>query len=92
MRLTVVMLLMALVAANAWADDDVIFDKVRQRLYNDPDVKGARLTIEVKDGVVTLKGHVGSDKFRSKAERLTRKVAGVKNVVNQLTVGEEKPK
>lgn len=76
----------------ALADDDAIYDKVRQRLYNDPDVKGGKLTVEVQNGVVTLKGQVSSEKIKAKAERLTRKVSGVKNVVNQLVVGEERPR
>jgi osmotically-inducible protein OsmY len=40
----------------------------------------------VKDGVVTLQGEVSQEKFRQKAERLTKKVKGVKSVVDELTV------
>ena len=72
-------------------DDDAIFDRVRQRLYNDPDVKAHNLTITVKEGAVTLDGWVTSEKIRSKAEKITRKVPGVKKVINNLRVGEEKP-
>ena len=72
-------------------DDDAIYDRVRQRLYNDPDVKAHNLTITVKDGVVTLEGRVTSEKIRSKAEKITHKVPGVKKGVNNLKAGEEKP-
>jgi osmotically-inducible protein OsmY len=67
--------------------DDAISDMVRRRLANDPDVKGGGLKVDVKDGVVTLNGMVGMDKDKRKAEKLTRKVRGVKNVVNNLKIG-----
>jgi hyperosmotically inducible periplasmic protein len=67
--------------------DDAISDMVRRKLANDPDVKGGRLSVEVKDGVVTLAGQVEQPKFKNKAEKLARKIRGVKSVVNNLTVG-----
>ena len=66
--------------------DDSITDQVRLRLAGDSEVKGGGIDVEVKDGVVTLKGPVDTDKARSKAEKLTKHVKGVKSVVNQLTV------
>jgi len=89
--LAAILVALALVVPALRADDDAIVDKVRQRLNNDPDVKGSRLSIEAKDGVVTLKGTVTEERFKSKADKLTRRVAGVKNVVNQLTVEVSKP-
>lgn len=81
-----VLLILAMAAPVARADDDVIYDKVRQKLNNDPDIKGAKLEIDVKNGVVTLKGSVTHEKYKAKAANLTRKVSGVKDVINQLTV------
>lgn len=72
-----------------WADqpsDDEIFDRVRIKLAGDPDVKGNQLTVAVKDGVVTLRGKVESERAKNKASKLARKVKGVKNVVNELTI------
>ena len=83
-----VLLLLAVVVA---ADDDAIYDLVRKRLYDDPEVKGYNINIEVRDGVVTLNGRVASEKIRARAEKITRKVSGVKKVINKLQVGEEKP-
>jgi hyperosmotically inducible protein len=68
------------------SDDDRIYDAVRRKLANDPDVKGAAFEVDVKAGVVTIKGEVDKEKFIEKAERLTRKVKGVKSVVNQVKV------
>ncbi|MGQ9918016.1 MAG: BON domain-containing protein [Bryobacteraceae bacterium] len=76
----------AVAPAQQAVSDDQIYDLVRRRLAGDPDVKGGALDITVADGVVTLKGTVKSEKARKKAEKLTRKVKGVKDVVNQLVI------
>ncbi len=68
--------------------DDGIYDLVRRKLADDPDVKGATLQVEVHEGVVTLKGTVDSSKAKAKAEKLAKKVRGVKGVENQLAVSE----
>ena len=67
--------------------DDRIYDQVRMRLTTDPDVKGGALDVAVKDGVVTLKGRVDSEKGKDKAAKLAKKVKGVKDVDNELKVG-----
>ena len=68
------------------ASDDKIYDQVRLKLVSDPDVKGGALDVQVKDGVVTLRGAVTSDRGKQKAEHLTKKVKGVHGVVNELTI------
>jgi osmotically-inducible protein OsmY len=73
-------------AAQQVNPDDEIYDQVRRRLANDPDVKGAAIEVQVQDGVVTLRGTVREEKHRLKAERITRKVKGVKKVINELRV------
>jgi len=70
--------------ADKHLSDDSIHDVVKRKLANDPDVKGGALEIEVKDGVVTLRGKVETDKLKQKAERLAKKVPGVKKVVNEI--------
>jgi osmotically-inducible protein OsmY len=92
MRILAVLLAFALSVAPLLAQkgapgDGEIHDQVLIRLAGDRDVKGTGITVEVKDGVVTLTGKVESDKVRSKSEKLAKKVKGVKSVVNQLTVG-----
>jgi osmotically-inducible protein OsmY len=68
-------------------DDDRISDLVRMRLAGDADVKGGALEVTVKDGTVVLKGRVDTEKGKSKAARLAKKVKGVKTVDNELSVG-----
>lgn len=66
--------------------DGSIYDQVKMRLAGDSEVKGGNLEVDVKTGVVTIKGIVPSDRAKSKAEKLTKKVKGVSQVINQLTV------
>ena len=66
--------------------DDTITDQIRLKLTSDPVVKGGALGVDVKQGVATLTGAVELPKQRSKAESLTRKVKGVKSVVNKIEV------
>ncbi len=66
--------------------DDEIYDRVRQRLAANRDVKGGAIEVDVKDGVVTLSGKVTEDRQKNKAEQVTRKTKGVKKVVNRLHV------
>jgi hypothetical protein len=66
--------------------DDELHDRVMQRLASDRDVKGGGLEVDVKDGVVTLRGTVREQKQKDKAERITKKVRGVKQVVNEIKV------
>jgi hyperosmotically inducible protein len=67
-------------------NDDMISDYVRLRLAGDPDVKGGALQAASKDGVVTLTGTVESERQKEKAAKLAKKVKGVKQVVNNLTI------
>ena len=92
MRLVALMALFALLLPLAVAfaadkvSDDQIYDNVRRKLANDGDVKGGTLQVDVKDGVVTRGGAVNRSAQKAKAEKLTRNVAGVKKVVNTITV------
>ena len=71
------------------APDDRITDQVRIRLANDADVKASALDVIVKDGVVTLRGSVDTSRGKVRAEQLTRKVKGVKHVINELVVRQD---
>jgi osmotically-inducible protein OsmY len=89
--IAVFILAMALVSAALGADkppltDNFIYDSVRERLAADIVVKGGAIDVDVKDGVVTLKGRVQEQKQKSKAESLAKKVKGVKSVVNNLQI------
>ena len=77
------------VAAGKPVTDDFISDTVRQKLAADSLVKGGAIQVDVKVGVVTLKGKVQEGKQRDKADRIAKRVKGVKSVVNEIKI--EKP-
>lgn len=70
------------------SEDDRIYDQVIQRLAADRDIKGNAFEVAVKDGVVTVKGTVTRESHRQKAERIIKRVKGVKQVVNELVIKE----
>ncbi len=87
--LTVAMLLATFLlpaAAQKKISDATITDQVRLRLSSDSEVKGGSLDVDVKDGVVTVKGRVGTDRAHQKVDRIVKKVKGVTKVVNQVAV------
>jgi hyperosmotically inducible periplasmic protein len=59
-------------------------------LATEPEVKGGALDVTVRDGVVTIKGRVDTEKGRNRATKLAKKVKGVKDVDNELVVGPPK--
>ncbi|HWC95359.1 MAG TPA: BON domain-containing protein [Candidatus Sulfopaludibacter sp.] len=70
--------------------DDSIVDQVRIKLSGDPIAKGGALDVQCKDGVVTLTGVAENAKQRDRAGAVAKKVKGVKQVVNNLTLSERK--
>jgi osmotically-inducible protein OsmY len=88
--LLVILAMPMLVAQPKTVSDDAISDDVRQRLASNADVRGAALDVTVKDGVVTIKGRVHTEKGRKKATEITKKVKGVVNVDNQLKLYSDK--
>ena len=66
--------------------DDMIYNNVRIKLASDAIVKGGALDVDVKDGVVTLKGAVEQDKQKDRATKLAKSVKGVKQVINNITL------
>jgi osmotically-inducible protein OsmY len=84
--LLVFALVVPLLAQGTANADDKIYDQVRLKLANDPDVKGGSLDVTVKNGTVTLKGVVHDSHAKDKAEKLTKKVKGVTGVDNQLKI------
>jgi osmotically-inducible protein OsmY len=78
----------AALGAEKNTSDDAIYDNVRRKLASDPIVKGGGLQVDVKQGVVTLRGTVEEQKQKDKAAKLAKKVAGVKSVDNELQVAQ----
>lgn len=66
--------------------DDHIRDTLMVKLAGDRDVRGTQIEVTVKDGVVTLRGPVFSEKSKKRAGKMAKKHKGVKKVINELTV------
>jgi len=81
--------MLAIAFAGKPVTDDYISDSVGQKLAGDSVVKGGSIKVDVKAGIVTLTGKVQEPKQKAKAERIAKKVNGVKSVVNNLQI--EKP-
>lgn len=90
MRLSKYLVALALLIGPAMAadqpTDDEIYDNVRQKLATNRDVKGGGIEVEVKEGIVVLRGKVLEVKQKTKAEKVAKKVKGVKKVVNELRI------
>ena len=66
--------------------DDSISDLVRIKLASDQLVGVLNFQVTVKQGVVTLAGAVEEKSLKARAEKLTKKVKGVKSVVNNIEI------
>jgi hyperosmotically inducible protein len=72
---------------NSKSDLDVLA-AVRSAIVDDKNlsITAHNVKIVVTKGVVTLRGPVKSTAEKARVEELTRKVAGVSNIVNQLDI------
>src|ERR1700692_4528587 len=66
--------------------DSYITTKVKAELAKDSTTKSRHIHVTTKDGTVILKGMVGSDMEKQKAEQDASGVKGVSHVENDLTV------
>ena len=72
-------------------DDATIQAKVKTELVDDPRIDTDTVNLEVRRGVVTLIGWVGSANERKNVEDLAWSVSGVRDVDNQLQLRETAP-
>jgi hyperosmotically inducible protein len=96
-RVFVLLIALAFVSFSAMAANEMdktkagmtdadITGKVIAKLAEDNMTKTLKLDVETNDGVVTLKGDVQNKEWKQKAEDVARKVKGVKDVKNKITV------
>jgi hyperosmotically inducible protein len=67
-------------------DDASVTTSIQARYFLDSVVKPRQIDVSTRDGVVTLKGVVGSEDERAQALLLARTTAGVQRVEDDLTV------
>lgn len=73
-------------AVVAAADDGMVTTKVKSALLADDTVKGLDINVDTKDGIVQLNGEVDNQTQIDRAAEVARKVEGVQNVTNNLTI------
>lgn len=71
---------------NATKSDECLFEEVCLMLYQNPAVDATEVEVEVREGVVTLKGFVHSRYMSWVAETSIENVEGIKDIVNLLEV------
>lgn len=65
-------------------DDSIVTTKIKAAMLADPGVKATEVNVETNSGEVTLSGAVDSQPAMEQAEKIAKKVTGVKSVVNNL--------
>ena len=74
------------------ANDQALADKVKSEVLGQPDVPKDRISVDVADGVVALRGEVEDRELMQSVDAKVRAVAGVRDVQNLLHVpGEPAP-
>ncbi|MES2932631.1 MAG: BON domain-containing protein [Pseudomonadota bacterium] len=66
--------------------DTAVTAKVKTAIIAEPGLKSMQITVDTKDGIVTLSGSVDNPQNVQRAAQVAQAVTGVKSVVNQLTV------
>jgi len=67
-------------------DDAWIHTKIRTKLLGEGEFPGGSVNVDVKNNVVTLRGHVSTAADKAKAESIAKATDGVKSVRNQLVI------
>jgi osmotically-inducible protein OsmY len=68
--------------------DSWLTTKVQAQFFADDDIKARNIDVTTVDGVVTLRGHVESDRVRLLATQIAQHTDGVRQVQDQLAVGQ----
>ena len=67
-----------------YVDDAVITTKTKAAIFNDPTLKSAEISVETFKGTVQLSGFVKSQADINRAVELTKGIAGVNAVKNDM--------
>lgn len=68
--------------------DERIREEVSETLERDPWIDASEIEVDVKEGVVTLRGHIEDRRQKRMAEDCIENLSGVRDVRNELTVNQ----
>jgi hypothetical protein len=71
--------------------DERIREEISDRLTDDYSVDASDISVQVKDGEVTLSGSVTTREQKRRAEDLTEAISGVRDVTNNIRVNRNMP-
>lgn len=73
-------------SVGAYVDDTAITSTIKARFVNDRDVDASSIKVETLNGTVLLSGFAKNANERGTAEVIARRVAGVREVRNEIAV------
>jgi len=68
-------------------NDTMLTSKIMVKLLQEPDIRSTNIDVDTYNNIVTLTGIVKSQHERDKALYVVQKVAGNRQIVNNLSVG-----
>ena len=69
-------------------EDGAIFTAVQEALHDAPSLASARITVNIREGYVTLGGVAGTVTEVATAGRLASRVPGVMGVINNIRIAD----
>jgi hypothetical protein len=66
--------------------DEAIVTGIQAKMFSDPTLKAALITVTAKDGVVTLSGELPDDAARQAAQKIAADTKGVSKTIDQTTI------
>src|SRR5215510_14624311 len=85
-RLIVIFSIFGAACTERQLDDAMLTARIKTRMTADGRISPTRVNVDTLNGDVTLKGEVPTQEEKDAAEEVARKVEGVRNVSNQITV------
>jgi hypothetical protein len=85
-RLSLILLVAFSVGCSKHPNDAQITNDIQQKVAADPDTKDSNITVDSKDGKVTVQGQVPTDAARAKVEQIAKAEPGVSDLDNETSV------
>ena len=85
-RLSLILLIAFSVGCSKKPNDAQITNDIQQKIAADPDTKDSNITVDSKDGKVTIQGKVPTDVARTKVEQIAKAEPGVSDLDNETSV------
>src|SRR5262249_44574791 len=86
--LSVVLLMGVSISCSRKPSDETISQDIQKKVAIDPQAQEAQVTVESKQGVVTLKGKAKTPAVRQELETIAKEEPGVTEVDNQVSIDE----